>query len=311
MEGKIPKPEAKKKSENDLETVENLSVPERVKKLITEKYKFKSLADFERLNQEERKEIFTESFLSDEVNKEDKKDDLAKDIKNWQKLCFVLGLKEKEIFPESSFDDYGIEYMNIFSPYEDKYREYYRKQLLGNRADAESGEHWNFLQRQLIKDPDFKEYSDWFGLSFEKKRQLMEDSGFKIKYDDDMSHGHIRSGYALIEPSKYKNISLVNLIKAGVKDRWFNDRDKKTLLRAEEAIYDKEYLIQTLVVSSVEQMDITLPKNDEQRKLFDEINSPDMNAAKARSWTKGMKDEDLRNQIIEAYEKHDQEKGQQ
>lgn len=249
-----PNPDNVSKSESDLESVENLSVPQRVEKLIKEKYNFKSLADFENLSNEQRAELFKDCFLNPvSTSYENREDGTNFSIDSWQQYCYFIGLEERKIFPQSGLDSYGPEYINIISPYQDIKKEIRRQEELKtwrldepieNRKTTNQYVFQEDLFRKMLdgfrKESDFKEYKDWFSWDLNKKREFMKSLGYEVEYDDLVKPGHIRYGYKLINRDEYGQGGVSGAFKRLIVDR--SKRSDKESLLAESAIYDNLFI---------------------------------------------------------------------
>lgn len=283
-----------------MEAVEKESLPRRIENLIKEKYKFNSLADFEKLSVKEQRDILADCYFllgsrEDEVSESY--------VEDWNKLCAIFGFEEKRIFPESSIESYGKEYIEIFRPYTDKYREFYRQEDLQNRGLDNSGKKEpNPLLAILMDNEKINKYSDWFNLSLDEKREIMNNAGLSIVWDDVVGQDrHIRLGYELLQPEKYQSVGGYQALKNNIKDRYFRSGEEK--LSAEEALYDKQYIARLMIGYSIMDMGV-LPKTAEEAKRFDDLSSSEFNIEQARQILQDSKmSEELKKQILETFEK--------
>ncbi len=285
------------KSENKLESVGNLSTPERVKRLIIEKYHFKSLNDFYKLSLEDRIDILKESLLlvrNSDYHIEDTPSG------QWELVCSALGLVEKDIFPDSHEEFKTDEHLNLLTPYENRYKERFRQEAIQRRHwfDKSREDDWG---SKLYKELSSKKIKpiDWYILPLVEKRAINDKVFGPIDFKDSSNWSNsIRFGYALIGKSG-------DGLTGYLKDKF--NRSKEDKIEAEEAIYDRRFI--EAYMRTFSPIMPRVPVGNEEEKMFDEMNSPDMNATKAKAWMKGMNiEEDLRESIIKSFEKEDQNK---
>ncbi|MDQ5883547.1 MAG: hypothetical protein QG654_461 [Patescibacteria group bacterium] len=309
-EKEIPAAEANTPRENNLESLEDLSVPKRVERLIKEKYHFKSLSDFDNLKNSEKREILQETFISVKGSSHENPS-VNYDIfepgrfkEGWEKACFMLGLDDT-IFPDSENKFHPKEYINVFSPYEDKYKEYYRQQWLANHKWFLEDKGQNSSSREetvnsLGKNDKIKRFADWFSLTLEEKRKIMNESGAPLKLGDNIFAGHIRFGYQLL------GMHSDNLLRNYLKDKY--SRSKKEKAQAEEAVYDRRIMQNSILLSPMSQ----LPTTEEERKRFDDLHSLEISLTKTKEWLGDESSEgdesEVRKMVLKAFEEDEKNK---
>lgn len=268
-----PKQERLSKDENKLESSYGLPVPERVKRLILEKYNFTSLEDFYTLSTAAKEEILSSALLPDRNNKtyyeqSEVEPELYK--KSWDQVCANLGLTNMEVFGLEDDIENKTEYINLFQVYDDPHREFYRKQELekikSDLKEDKDGFDYSKLALALVGKEGFSQISDWYNLSFEEKKNLMENAGYKVSFDNDVKAGHIRFGYELLGMHSKKS-GFWAALDDQIKDSWFRTEEDKR--RAEEAIYDRKIVVMSGWNFLLPVMP-KIPQTVEQREWFKE-----------------------------------------